>query len=147
VTIDGTSRRAALLCLAFVAAAGCGGDPHSARGVAELFLDAHYVLIDLPRALGHTTGVAQAKVEHEIELTQGLTIDDSVQKPTVHYRLVEEHPDGDAASNFLYAADITAGGDSFARRWMVTVRRQDVGWRVTNFQELHEEPAAADDAR
>jgi len=116
--------------------AGCGADPNTARGTAELFLDAHYVLIDLPRALDRTAGVARSKVEHEIELTQGHGIDDASVKPSVHYRLLEEHPDGDAAANFVYLGDVTAAGERFQRRWMVTVRREDVGWRVTNFQEL-----------
>src|SRR5262249_41533770 len=112
----------------------------TARGTAELFLDAHYVLIDLPRALDHTDGLARSKVEHEIALTHGQEIDETTAKPTVHYRLLEEHPDGDVAANFVYLADVTAAGERFERRWMVTVRRQDAGWRVTNFQELELTP-------
>jgi hypothetical protein len=31
-----------------------------------------------------------------------------------------------------------ADADRFERRWMVTVRREGEGWRVTNYQELAE---------
>ena len=63
--------------------------------------------------------------------------DASTRKPTVHYRLLEEHPEGDAAVNLLYRGSITVeDADRFERRWLVTVRRQEDGWRVTNYQEL-----------
>src|SRR5262249_31286258 len=98
---------------------------------------AHYVRIDLPASLPFTTGLARHKVEEEMELVRGQTIDETTRKPTVHYRLLEEHPDGEEAVNFLYRGSITVeDADSFERRWLVTVRRQEDGWRVTNYQEL-----------
>ncbi len=135
---DKVRMRRAVVMLALLAASAvaCGSDPSTPRGTAERFLDAHYVRIDLPGTLPLTTGLAQHKVEQEIELVQGQLIDDSTRKPTVHYALLEEHPEHDAVT-FLFRGSIRVeDADSFERRWMVTVRRQEDGWRVTNYQEL-----------
>jgi len=129
-----------LAVLAVSAAAGCRADPSTARGTAERFLDAHYVRIDLPACLEVTAGLARHKVEEEIGLVQGQVIDETTRKPTVHYTLVEEHPEGADAVQFLYRGSIRVeDADSFERRWLVSVRRQDSGWRVTNYQELGQE--------
>jgi len=132
-----TVRVAALLVV--LAAPGCRPDPSTARGAAERFLDAHYVAINLPEALTLTSGVAHHKVEEEIGLTRGQRIDETTRKPTVHYRLLEEHPDGELAVNFVYLGTIAVeDADRFQRRWLVTVRREDAGWLVTNYQEFGE---------
>jgi hypothetical protein len=127
-----------LLTLALVVS-GCRPGPSTPRGTAERFLDAHYVRIDLPSALEFASGLARHKVEDEIGLVAGQTIDDSTRKPIVHYALVEERPEGDAAVSYLYRATIVVeDADRLERRWLVTVRREDAGWRVTNYQELAE---------
>src|SRR6187397_1712176 len=46
-------------------------------------------------ALPFTSGLARHKVEDELQLVEGQPIDAATRKPTVHYRLLEEHPDGD----------------------------------------------------
>jgi len=118
-------------------AAACRPDPHTPRGTAESFLDAHYVRIDLPAAREFTTGLARYKVDDEIGLTRGQAIDESTRKPTVHYRLLEEHPDGELAVRYVYRGSIAVeDADRFERRWLVTVRHDDSGWRVTNYEEL-----------
>jgi hypothetical protein len=128
-----------LCLLAALLVVGCHPDPSTARGTAESFLDAHYVRIDLAGALAFTSGLARRKVEAEIGLTQGQAIDESTRTPSVHYRLLEEHPDGESAVNYLYRGSIVVeDADRFERRWMVTVRREADGWRVTNYQELAE---------
>jgi hypothetical protein len=132
------SRRAAVrLALALACAPlGCRPDASTARGTAERFLDAHYVHIDLPAALPFTSGLARAKVEEEIRLVSGQEIDATTRKPTVYYRLLEEHPDGDRAVSYLYRGDIRIeDADALERRWLVTVRSEDGTWRVTNYQE------------
>lgn len=131
----------AAIALAFVAVMGvaCRSDPATPRGTAERFLDAHYVEIDLPAALPWTSGLARQKVEHEIELVQGVEIDDTTAKPIVRYALLEEHPDPEGGTKFLYEGKIAvAGDDGFERRWLVTVRRDPEGFRVTNYQEFAE---------
>ena len=135
-TRDGIAGSAAALLLALLAL-GCAPDPTTPRGTAERFLDAHYVRIDLAGALPYTTGVARRKVEDELRLVAGQSIDDTTRKPSVHYRLLEEHPDGEHAVNYLYRGTISVeDAERFERRWLVTVRREDDGWRVTNYQEL-----------
>ena len=125
--------------VAAVASVGCRADPSTARGTAERFLDAHYVEIDLPAALPYTSGVARHKVEQEMELVKGVPIDDTTHKPIVRYSLAEERPDADGGTKFLYHGRILVdGGEGFDRRWLVTVRREGEGYRVTNYQELSE---------
>jgi hypothetical protein len=126
-----------VLQVALLLAGGCRSDPSTPRGTAELFLDAHYVRIDLPAALELTAGVARRKIEDEMRLVAGQAIDEATRKPTVHYRLLEEHTDGEQAVNYVYRGRIAVeDADTFERRWMVTVRRDDGGWRVTNYQEF-----------
>jgi hypothetical protein len=128
------------LALATLVAGGCRPDASTARGTAERFLDAHYVAIDLAAARALTTGLARHKVEAEVDLVRGQDIDETTRKPVVHYKLLEEHPQGDDAVNFLYLGSIVvADADRFERRWLVTVRREEPGWRVTNYQELVEQ--------
>lgn len=135
------SRRAAVR-LAFALACGlpgCGPDASTPRGTAERFLDAHFVRIDLPAALPLTSGLARHKVEDEIRLVGGLEIDETTRKPTVHYRLLEERPDGEHAVSYVYRGDIRIeDAAALARRWLVTVRREDGAWHVTNYLEFDE---------
>ena len=126
-----------LSMLAFVLLVACRPDASTPQGTAERFLDAHYVRIDLPEALPFTSGLARHKVEDEMRLIEGQPIDAATRKPTVHYKLLETHPDGEHSVNYLYLGSITVeDADRFERRWMVTVRREAEGWRVTNYQEL-----------
>ena len=130
----GTARALALSALLL---AGCRAAANTPRGTAERFLDAHYVRIDLPAALEFTADLARHKVENEMRLVQGQVIDESTRKPSVHYRLLEEHPDGTRAVRYLYRGTITVeDADRFERRWLVTVRNEDGGWHVTNYEEL-----------
>lgn len=128
-----------ILCVGAVVAgtAACRVDPASPRGAAERFLDAHYVRIDLPASLPFTSGLARQKVESEIALVQGVAVDETTRKPTVHYTLLEEHADGPDAARLLYRGRVVPdGADAFERRWLLTVRREADGWRVSNYQEL-----------
>ena len=125
-----------LVCALLVAS--CRSDPSTPRGTAELFLDAHFVRIDLPAALALTGGIAHQKIEEEIRLVAGQAIDETTRKPRVHYKLLEEHPDGDHAVNYVYRGTISVeDADRFERRWLVTVRHADGAWQVTNYQEFN----------
>jgi hypothetical protein len=139
VRLRHTIAAAVLAALLAATSAGCRADPSTARGTAERFLDAHYVEIDLPQALPYTSGVARKKVEEELELTKGQEIDDTTLKPIVRYAFLEEHPDASGGSKFLYRGKILVdGSDGFERKWLVTVRREADGYRVTNYQEFAE---------
>jgi len=137
VSLPLITRDGSVLTLLLLLIVACGPDASTSQGTAERFLDAHYVRIDLRDALPFTSGVAHQKVEDELALVEGQPIDAGTRKPTVHYRLLETHPDGDDAVRYLYLASINVeDAGSFERRWMVTVRRESEGWRVTNYQEL-----------
>ena len=130
-------RRLLASAVVLMSVAGCAPDPSTPRGTAERFLDAHYVHIDLASALPFTSGLARHKVESEMDLVKGVAIDETTRKPSVHYNLLEERPDGTEAVSYVYRGRIAVdGADSFERRWLVTVRQESDGWRVTNYQEL-----------
>lgn len=125
----------AALSLAIWLAPGCSRDLNTAQGVAEEFVDQHYVAIDLAKAKALTVSVAQHKLDEEIRLTTGQKIDAAAQKPRVHYRLLEKN-EGDQRSTFLYEGTIQSEDNtSFTRRWLITARKEGSGWRVSNFTE------------
>jgi hypothetical protein len=123
-------------CLLLTLAAGaCGRDLSTAQGVAEEFVDHHYVAIDLSKAKALAVSVALSKVNEEIRLTAGQTIDASTQKPRVNYTLLEKK-EGEQRSTFLYEGTIRSDdGTSFTRKWLITARKEGTQWRVSNFTE------------
>lgn len=131
------ARMTVVVAAGLLSFAACAGDSDSPRGVAERFLDAHYVRIDLPTARGFTSGLAREKIDREAELTRGQIVDEGTRMPRVHYRLVEERERGNEAVSFVYDATFTVPGDEpLERSLQLTVRRlQGPVWRVTNYQE------------
>jgi hypothetical protein len=126
---------ALLVATSLAAGAGCGRDLDTAQGVAEEFVDQHYVHIDLKRARALTVGLALAKVDEEIRLTAGQVIDASTRKPRVHYRLLEKKEGAERAS-FLFLGTIrTDDAVEFTRRWLISTRKEGDRWRVSNFIE------------
>jgi hypothetical protein len=122
------------LLLALLGSA-CGRDLTTAQGVAEEFVDHHYVAIDLEKAKTLAVSVALSKVNEEIRLTTGQKIDASTQKPRVHYALLEKK-EGDQRASFLYEGTIQSDdGTSFSRKWLITARKEGNQWRVSNFTE------------
>jgi hypothetical protein len=113
----------------------CGRDLRTAQGVAEEFVDQHYVEIKLQNAKAYAVGLALEKIDDEIRLTAGQAIDASTRKPKVHYRLVEKK-EADGRVSFLYEGTIQAeDAPEFTRRWLVVARRDGDQWRVSNFTE------------
>jgi hypothetical protein len=114
---------------------GCGRDLGTAQGVAEEFLDQHYVNIDIPKAKQYAVGLALEKLNEETRLTAGQTIDASTQKPRINYRLLEKK-DGETRASFLYEGTIQSDdGSSFTRKWLIAVRKDATQWHVSNFTE------------
>lgn len=114
---------------------GCGRDLSTAQGVAEEFVDQHYVHIDLQKAKTYTVSVALEKINEEIRLTAGQKIDASTNKPKINYRLLEKR-EGDRRASFLYEGTIyTDDGTSFTRKWLIAARKEADQWRVSNFTE------------
>jgi len=125
---------AAFLALVLTVSA-CGRDLNSAQGVADEFVDQHYVVIDLPKAKTLAVSVALSKLDEEIRLTSGQTIDASTRKPRVHYTLLEKK-EGDRRATFLYQGTIQSDDStSFTRQWLITARKEGTQWRVSNFTE------------
>jgi hypothetical protein len=113
----------------------CGRDLGSAQGVAEEFVDQHYVQIDLPKAKEYAVSVALDKIDDEIRLTAGQAIDASTRKPKVHYRLLKKE-EGEGRVSFLYQGTIQAeDAPEFTRRWLVVARKEGGAWRISNFTE------------
>ena len=128
--------RAAVIAAGVMLLAGCAGGEGTPRAVAEGFLDAHYVRIDLSSSRAYTDGLARQKVDDEIRLTSGHTIDDATRVPRVHYRLLEEQVRGDDVVTYEYEATFRIdGADPLQRTLQLTVRRGGEGWKVTNYHE------------
>jgi hypothetical protein len=126
---------AAIFILSAALPAACGRDLRTAQGVAEEFVDRHYVEIDLQKAKEYSVGLALQKIDDEIRLTSGQAIDASTRKPRVHYRLVEKK-EADGRASFLYEGTIRAeDAPEFTRRWLIVARKEGGGWRVSNFSE------------
>lgn len=133
--VPAACRRAAF-CVLVATLPACRADEKSALGVAEHFVDQHYVQIDLEAAKPFCTGVALQKVQSEQRLTQGQTIDEATRKPTVRYRLLEKKDDGDHAS-FVFEGTIhVADAGKFTRKWLISTRRDGTLWKVSNFEEF-----------
>ena len=124
--------------LVFIAGlSACQAAPNSPRGVAERFLDAHYVQMDLQAAKGYCTGLALKRVEDEIRLTEGQAIDANTRLPRVYYTLVKETPRGDTRVSLQYQAKISvAGAGEFQKEFLLSLRKEQDGWRVMNYSEF-----------
>jgi hypothetical protein len=127
-----------MLVVALVAATACREGLDTPQGVAERFLDDHYVRIDLPAARSHTVGAARAKVEEEQHLVGDQVIDASTRRPHVSYDLKEQREEGSDRVTFLFEGRIRVeDADTFTRRWLISTRKEpDGSWKVSNFQEF-----------
>ncbi len=128
--------RRGVLCAVMLGVLGCQGEGDTtAQGAAEAFLDWHYVEIDLPRSREYTVGLARSKLDEQIRLTSGHAIDAGTRKPRVYYKLVERR-DAGGRSAFVYRLTIRPeGGGEFSRRLLIRVRKEEAGWRVSNYME------------
>jgi hypothetical protein len=123
------------LFLWLVLTAACGHDLGTAQGTVEQFVDEHYVHIDISKAKQYASGLALEKLNEEIRLTAGQTIDASTHKPRVNYKILEKR-EGDNRASFLYEGTIQSDdGTSFTRKWLIAARKEGNQWRVSNFTE------------
>ncbi len=130
-------RSLGLAALASAVLLACHADADGALAVTERFIDAHYVRIDLEAAVPLCTGLALQKLHEEQRLTQGQQIDESTRKPTVRYRLLDKkEEDGDHAT-FVFEGTIQVDdAGRFTRKWLISARRSDEAWKVSNFEEF-----------
>jgi len=124
-----------ILIFALLLATACNRDMSTAQGVAEEFVDQHYVGMDLEKAKALAVSIALEKINDEIRLTVGQKIDASTQRPRVNYTLLDKK-ETDHRASFLFEGTIRSDDNtSFIRQWRVTARREGDQWRVSNFTE------------
>ena len=130
------NRRGFLCAALLLALAGCQGEGDTTpQGAAEAFLDSHYVEIDLAKAREFTAGLARSKIDEELRLTSGQAIDVGTRKPRIYYKLLQQR-ESRGRTAFVYELTIRPdGGDEFTRKLMIRVRREEEGWRVSNYME------------
>ncbi len=136
-TSGSRSAFAAYVCVALLltGSAACKPAAGTARAAAETFLDAHYVRIELQASFDQSVGLAREKVREELELTAEVEAPEATAKPRIHYKQinVREKP---GSVSFVYELTISPEGSApFTREVMLTVRRGDGGWKVSNFTE------------
>lgn len=130
------SRTLAACLVLITALMACRADQTTSLGIAERFVDQHYVRIDLEAAKPFCTGLALKKLQDEQRLTQGQAIDASTRKPTVRYRLVQKTDEADHGS-FVFEGTIQVeDAGQFNRKWLVSTRREGDLWKVSNFEEF-----------
>lgn len=129
--------RGGFLCaVLLLALAGCQGEGDTTpRGAAEAFMDSHYVEIDLAKAREFTAGLARSKIDEELRLTSGQAIDVATRKPRVYYKLLQRR-ESRGRTAFVYELTIRPDdGGEFTRKLMIRVRKEEAGWRVSNYME------------
>lgn len=115
---------------------GCDSGESAAAAAARDFLDAHYVRIDLAAAKGLSTGLATEKVGEEIRLVGGVVPDSEAMKPRIHYRREKVWKEAENDATYAYVLTVTPPGSAaFHKRVLVTVRRVEEGWKVSNYRE------------
>jgi len=121
------------LALLVPAVSACRHSMDTPRGVSDAFVDAYFVRIDLDAARSLSSGLAQKKIDEELELTSQVEIDAETHQPRINYTLQHASEEPQQAQ---YAYELTIrppGLEPFERLAMVTVRNQDGAWRVTNY--------------
>jgi hypothetical protein len=107
----------------------------SSQAVAEDFLDAHYVHINLPTALSLASGLAADKISREMVLTSEVDVAADTLKPRINYRL-EHAYEKENGVRYSYRLTIRPPGlEPYPKRVILALSPGEEGWRVTNFSE------------
>jgi len=128
-------RVSALLLIVGTILCGCQGLKEESRRVAEAFLDAYYVRIDLDGARQLCGQVALQKIEREIGLTKSVRVDAESGLPQVGYRLRETRRDG-PIHRYVYDLLVRPTDmEPFERTVIITVEGRGDVWVVSNYSE------------
>lgn len=92
--------------------------------------------IDLGAAREHAVGIAERKIAEEERLVGEQKIDEGTRRPRVTYALKEERREGEDLVLVYNARFDVEGAGTFERRLLITVRRSEAGWKVSNFLEF-----------
>jgi hypothetical protein len=125
---------AGFLFASALTAAGCRSKDGPA-GVADAFMGAYYVAIELNAAREFTTGLAREKLDRELELTSEVSIDPETRKPRINFQLEESSEEGERA-RFIFVLDIRPPGiDPYERTSILSLKQVDGDWKVSNFND------------
>ena len=104
-------------------------------GVAEAFLDAYYVSIDLEKAGRLTGGLARTKIDRQLKAIRKMSRFDK-NPSKVSYRLLNERSLGDWKKAFSFDLSVEPqGGRLFRRVIFLHLRREEQSWRIHAFRE------------
>ncbi len=139
---DAAGRVLALFVGVLLLAPACGRK-QSPKGVADRFLYLYLIEINQQKAKELTSGLAESKLEDEIESLKsirGMDIDLSENRPFIDYKLLQQNDRGPDRVMFLYEVKIkprTKGVGETKQTFLVSTVRQNGRWQVDNFESLH----------
>ncbi len=125
----------AAAALAFILFPGGERNTVAPVGVAEAFLDAYYVSIDLEKARQLTGGLAGTEIGRQIKSIRKITRFNK-NPSKVRYRLLGERSLGERKKAFSFNLTIEPrGGHPFQRVVFLHLRRENRNWLVHAFRE------------
>ncbi len=95
-------------------------------------MEAYYVAADPGAARKYAAGLALAKLDRELGLVRGATIDRATRDRRASAHQVERREEG-ARTVFVFEVTIEASGISLHKRALVTTAPGEGGWRVMNY--------------
>ena len=141
--MSANSRRAFLLSLVIPFTVAACGPKNPSEQIAKQFMEAYYVKMDPKAAAAVSTGLAAEKLQHQLELLQGVAPDPSRDKPQVDFRLASTPPAG-AADEASYIYEVHSNAEDIGGRKVFVKMRQESGkWTVSQFTEEFQGPAQA----
>lgn len=133
-----SSRRKFFLTLVLPLTMSACAKPSEAERVAQKFMDAYYVQIDLKAAEQLSSGPAQERLSHQVQLLDGTSTGTSpgaaANAPSVTYKLVSQETPGAGESVYIFEVNphVQAIGQ---RKVFVKMREAGGKWTVSQFTE------------
>ena len=130
------SRRGFLLSLIvpFTFTAAACAKPSPSQQMANQFIEAYYVQINLKSAEVLTSGLAKEKLDKQMQLVQGAGAEPLSEKPRVTFALIKK--DSDSADSATYVYEVRTHVEDVGKRMVFVKLRQESGaWKVTQFTE------------
>jgi hypothetical protein len=127
------------MIVAVVSFSSCGGG-QSAKDVAERFLYLYLIEINQEKAKTLTSGLAESKLEEEIESLRSIRsmdIDLSQYRPFIDYSLLKSEERGPDRVMLLYEVTIKPGDENIEERkerFLISTVREEGQWVVDNFE-------------
>jgi len=132
--MSANSRRRFLLSLMIPLTIGACAKPSESEKISKDFMEAYYVRLDPKAAQAMSSGLAEDKIKHQLELLQGVAPDPSSDKPKVNYRLVSKDPANADEASYIYEVHSNAE-DISGRKVFVKLREANGKWTVSQFTE------------